>query len=132
MCVFLLNLVFFFLICRVHFIPLSTTYREIYNVVTYFSGPTPSMLLAANSSSSSMKATFSEEGEGEEEGEENAREALQDQEGVSRGGRKKVLTSVEADRRLKRIARAGKEWKRTMGRKVDMQGKSFFFFFPRD
>jgi hypothetical protein len=43
---------------------------------------------------------------------------------------------VDAERRLRRIARAGKEWKRTMGRKVDMEGefsflvrRSCYFFF---
>jgi len=36
---------------------------------------------------------------------------------------------MDADRRLKRIARAGKEWKRTMGRKVDMEGRCSFLFF---
>jgi len=36
---------------------------------------------------------------------------------------------VDADRRLKRIARAGKEWKRTMGRKVDMEGRCCFLLF---
>jgi len=64
-----------------------------------------------------------EEEEGEEE--EYAREALQDQEALRR--EQKELASVEADRRLKRIARAGKEWKRTMGRKVDMEGELCLF-----
>ena len=36
---------------------------------------------------------------------------------------------MDADRRLKRIARAGKEWKRTMGRKVDMEGRCCFLLF---
>lgn len=30
---------------------------------------------------------------------------------------------VDGDRRLRRIARAGKQWKRTMGRRVDMEGE---------
>ncbi|XP_006455077.1 hypothetical protein AGABI2DRAFT_226352 [Agaricus bisporus var. bisporus H97] len=77
----------------VHFIPLSASYNEIYNIIAYFSGPTPSTLLAASFDdlSSSHFASSSS----------NA--------------------TVDAERRLRRIARAGKEWKRTMGRKVDME-----------
>lgn len=30
--------------------------------------------------------------------------------------------SVEGDRRLRRIARAGKQWKKTIGRTIDMEG----------
>lgn len=49
---------------------------------------------------------------------------------------RELLRNVDAERRLKRIARAGKEWKRTMGRKVDMEGEfcvyfSVFLSFPR-
>jgi hypothetical protein len=32
----------------------------------------------------------------------------------------------EGDRRLRRIARAGKQWKQTIGRKVDMEGMPVF------
>ena len=119
-----------------HFIPLSTTYREIYNIVAYFSGPTPSMVFAANLSSSSMMTTFSsttslpDEEDADADADADAWEVSQDQEVLHRGRRQKELKSVDADRRLKRIARAGKEWKRTMGRKVDMEGRcSFLFFF---
>ena len=35
--------------------------------------------------------------------------------------------TVEADRRLRRIARAGKTWKKTIGRTLDMEGEFFFF-----
>jgi len=31
--------------------------------------------------------------------------------------------SVEGDKRLRRIARAGKKWKQTIGRTLDMEGK---------
>lgn len=30
----------------------------------------------------------------------------------------------DGDRRLRRIARAGRQWKQTIGRKVDMEGKN--------
>lgn len=81
---------------RVHFIPLSSTYREIYNIHAYFSGPTQSILEAANSS----------------------------QAGVLPELRK----TTEADRRLRRIARAGKTWKQTIGRTLDMEGEIDFAF----
>ncbi|KIP05614.1 glycosyltransferase family 90 protein [Phlebiopsis gigantea 11061_1 CR5-6] len=72
-----------------HYIPLSPTYHEIYNVHAFFSGGTESTLRAANSS------------------------ALQ----LAPAQRK----PVDGDRRLRRIARAGKQWKRTLGRRVDME-----------
>ena len=31
---------------------------------------------------------------------------------------------IDGDRRLRRIARAGKQWKRTVGRHVDMEGET--------
>jgi len=73
----------------VHFIPLSSTYKEIYNIHAYFSGPTQSTLEAANSTQAMVPA--------------------------------RQRQTVEADRRLRRIARAGKRWKQTIGRKVDME-----------
>ncbi|KAF5350516.1 hypothetical protein D9756_008536 [Leucocoprinus leucothites] len=108
----------------VHFIPLSTTYKEIYNILAYFSGPTPSTLLAANSSlslsfddNSVVQSTKSESVLSE-----YALKAIQNQEVLryTKQGRE-LLRNVDAERRLKRIARAGKEWKKTMGRKVDME-----------
>ena len=84
------------LVFRVHFIPLSSTYREIYNIHAYFSGPTQSTLEAANSTQATVPA---------------------DQ-----------RKTVEADRRLRRIARAGKRWKQTVGRTLDMEGESKFIY----
>ncbi|KAF9446462.1 glycosyltransferase family 90 protein, partial [Macrolepiota fuliginosa MF-IS2] len=43
----------------VHFIPLSATYKEIYNIHAYFSGPTPSTLLATNATSYSSSSPSS-------------------------------------------------------------------------
>ena len=37
--------------------------------------------------------------------------------------------TLEADRRLRRIARAGKTWKQTVGRTLDMEGESNWFSF---
>lgn len=79
-------------VCRVHFVPLSASYREIYNIHAYFSGPTRAALEAANSTQLLVPA-------------------------VQRRG------SVEGDRRLRRIARAGKQWKKTIGRTIDMEGE---------
>ncbi|GLB39561.1 putative lipopolysaccharide-modifying enzyme [Lyophyllum shimeji] len=73
----------------VHFIPLSSSYREIYNIHAYFSGPTRAALEAINS-------TYLH---------------LPDQ----------ARRSIEGDRRLRRIARAGKHWKKTIGRTIDME-----------
>ncbi|KIY47462.1 hypothetical protein FISHEDRAFT_45273 [Fistulina hepatica ATCC 64428] len=73
----------------VHFIPLSASYKEIYNIHTFFSGGTKVALEQVNSS------------------------VLYDTE----------MSPVpsDGDARLRRIARAGKEWKRTMGRPFDME-----------
>ena len=79
---------------RVHYIPLSSTYKEIYNIHAYFSGPTQSTLEAANSTQATIPV--------------------------------ELRKTVEADRRLRRIARAGKTWKKTIGRTLDMEGEFFF------
>ncbi|KAJ7623624.1 hypothetical protein FB45DRAFT_980453 [Roridomyces roridus] len=73
----------------VHYIPLSASYAEIYNIISYFSGPSPAALRYANLSA--IAAPYIPAG------------------------------PEEADRQLRRIARAGKQWKRTMGRTIDME-----------
>ena len=75
---------------RLHFIPLSPSYKEIYNIFAYFSGPTQGMLEAVNST----LALFSPE----------ERYSAQDAE-------------------LRKIAEAGKQWKKTIGRTLDMEGE---------
>ncbi|TCD65305.1 capsule-associated protein CAP1 [Steccherinum ochraceum] len=72
-----------------HYIPLSPSYQEIYNIHSFFSGATRSALAAANSTALRLPP-------------------------VKR-------RPVDGDRRLRRIARAGKQWKRTLGRRVDME-----------
>ncbi|KAJ6537985.1 glycosyltransferase family 90 protein [Mycena capillaripes] len=74
-----------------HYIPISVGYSEIYNIVSYFSGPPPSALRAAKLSTA-LSPFLGSNGAVE-----------------------------EGDRRLRRIARAGKQWKQTIGRKVDME-----------
>lgn len=67
-----------------HFIPLSSGYRELYNIHSYFSGPTNATLTAANITGP-------------------------------------VSSAQGGDVRLRRIARAGKHWRRTVVRNVDME-----------
>lgn len=42
--------------------------------------------------------------------------------------------SVDGERRLKRIARAGKRWKQSIGRKIDLEGEhpTIHFFLGND
>ncbi|KAL4061999.1 glycosyltransferase family 90 protein [Scleroderma citrinum] len=72
-----------------HYIPLSSSYSEIYNIYAYFSGPTDSTLRVANTTES-LTADIN-------------------------------TIRSNGDRQLRQIARAGKQWKRTMGRTVDME-----------
>ncbi|KAH7908545.1 glycosyltransferase family 90 protein [Hygrophoropsis aurantiaca] len=71
-----------------HYIPLSSSYTEIYNIHAYFSGPSKSTLGAANLTSSYDTTK---------------------------------PRSNEGDKQLRRIARAGKQWRKTVGRTVDME-----------
>ncbi|KAG6336178.1 hypothetical protein ID866_2916 [Astraeus odoratus] len=70
-----------------HFIPLSSSYSEIYNIHAYFSGPSDATLEAANMTNASEVAAI----------------------------------RAKADAQLKKIARAGKQWKKSMARIVDME-----------
>ncbi|KAI0943637.1 hypothetical protein AcW1_002755 [Taiwanofungus camphoratus] len=72
-----------------HYIPLSQSYQELYNIHAFFSGASEATLHAANST------------------------VLQ----IAPSERR----TIDGDRRLRRIARAGKQWKRTIGRRVDME-----------
>ena len=78
-----------------HFIPLSSSYREVYNIVSFFSGPPHSVIEAFNSSMADMPP--------------------------------EERKSVDGDSRLRRIARAGKRWKQTIGRKEDLEGEQRTF-----
>jgi len=72
-----------------HYIPISSSYSEIYNIHAYFSGPSTSTFDAASQ-------TVPEPA---------------DWEAVQR----------ERDGQLRQIARAGKQWKHTIGRTVDLE-----------
>ncbi|KAK7446702.1 hypothetical protein VKT23_014397 [Stygiomarasmius scandens] len=90
----------------VHFIPLSTSYKEIYNIHAFFSGPPQVALKALDSSSS--------ESESESESEQ------QETTGLTNLNTDKVH-NADGDARLRRIARAGRQWKKRQGRRVDME-----------
>jgi len=72
-----------------HYIPLSNSYQEIYNIHAFFSGATESTLHAANSTTLELPP--------------------------------EERRPVDGDRRLRRIARAGKQWRKAFGRKEDME-----------
>ncbi|KAG9310121.1 glycosyltransferase family 90 protein [Chiua virens] len=72
-----------------HYIPLSSSYAEIYNIHAYFSGPSTSTMDAAN-----MAVKVQAEWE---------------------------AIKNERDAQLRQVAEAGKEWKHTFGRPVDME-----------
>lgn len=78
---------------RLHYIPVTQGYSEIYNIWSYFSGPTQAMIQAANQT----RASF--------------------------GGRKAALAArpLDGDAELRKIAKAGRSWKYTHGRKLDME-----------
>ena len=80
-------------VTRLHYIPVTQGYSEIYNIWSYFSGPTQAMTQAANQT----RASF--------------------------GGRKAALAAgrLDGDAELRKIAKAGRSWKYTHGRKVDME-----------
>jgi len=83
-----------------HYIPLSSGYNEIYNIHAYFSGASPAMEQAAQTQSQTNRTARAVK---ITSGEPNAN--------VQRDG----------DAQLRKIARAGRKWKMTIGRKVDME-----------
>ena len=76
---------------RLHYIPLSQTYKEIYNIHAYFSGPAQFMTEAMDGTQNVVRKTSPRE--------------------------------LDGDKQLHRIARAGRQWKGTIGRKVDMESE---------
>lgn len=78
-------------VSRLHYIPLSTSYAEIYNIHAFFSGGTSDALAVVNSTAQHLP--------------------------------QKQRIPLDGDKRLRRIARAGKHWKNTIGRRVDMEGE---------
>ncbi|KAG8991784.1 capsule-associated protein CAP1 [Tulasnella sp. 427] len=76
-----------------HYIPLSSHYSEIYNIHAYFSGAAPSMIEALGKANQTSNQDV------------------------------KIVTDAwhDGDAQLRKIARAGRKWKMTIGRKVDME-----------
>jgi hypothetical protein len=83
---------------RLHYIPLSTSYAEIYNIHAFFSGGTSDALAVVNSTVQHLP--------------------------------RRQRIPHEGNKRLRRIARAGKHWKNTIGRQVDMEGKLILLVQP--
>lgn len=82
---------------RLHYIPLSQGYNELYNIHAYFSGPSGMMSSLVSNATSSQT-------------------------------RKKSPRELDGDKQLHRIARAGRQWKATVGRKADMESESLSRF----
>ncbi|EDR06864.1 uncharacterized protein LACBIDRAFT_250899 [Laccaria bicolor S238N-H82] len=75
-----------------HFIPLSPTYQEVYNIYMYFSGPTLAVSKAVNFTDMTIPSS-----------------------------NEKRAPPLRGDEYLRRIATAGKRWKKTIGRTLDME-----------
>jgi len=75
-----------------HFIPLSQSYKEIYNIHAFFSGASPAMLKAAGINSTALSTHSS-----------------------------KRTPEAEGPRLLRKIAEDSRDWKRAIARKVDME-----------
>ncbi|KAL1670188.1 glycosyltransferase family 90 protein [Schizophyllum commune] len=106
----------------VHFIPLSTSYRELYNIHAYYSGPSEATMEAYKVSLADEEED-SEDGAGHGDGESESGEAQMVYDDASRVAQWPPVgaRNVEGDRKLRKIAKAGREWKKSMGRLVDME-----------
>ncbi|KAJ3995108.1 glycosyltransferase family 90 protein [Lentinula boryana] len=83
-----------------HYIPLSAGYEEIYNIYSYFSGLSPEM----------VEQVYDANGDLEAAGNSSSTRTI-----------KHIPGAPDGDAKLHRIALAGKQWKRTIGRKLDME-----------
>ncbi|KAF8314095.1 hypothetical protein DL93DRAFT_2125753 [Clavulina sp. PMI_390] len=84
-----------------HYIPVSQTYNDLYNIHAYFSGPSHSVLSVARNVYTNLTAP------------------LPPPDGTSTSS--SMLGEHEGDRRLRQIARAGRHWKKTQTRRVDQE-----------
>jgi Glycosyl transferase family 90 len=89
------------LFSRLHYIPVSQSYAELYNIHAYFSGPSPSTIDATRSVLRNFTAPM-----------------------PPPDPTSSTTWPHEGDRRLRQIARAGRQWKKTMTRREDMEGTS--------
>jgi hypothetical protein len=76
-----------------HYIPVSQLYSEIYNIHSYFSGPSKSMLAASNATRDAYQAA-----------------------GLT-------TKRLDGDAELRKIAKAGRDWMFSVGRKIDMESE---------
>jgi hypothetical protein len=76
---------------QLHYIPVSQSYNEIYNIHAYFSGPSESMRNVANSTRDQFQSA-----------------------GLS-------TRKLDGDAELRKIAQAGRDWMFEVGRKIDME-----------
>ncbi|KAF5344604.1 hypothetical protein D9758_013894 [Tetrapyrgos nigripes] len=99
----------------VHFIPLSTTYKEIYNIHAFFSGPPEAAIEAIKPNNSwDSDPNSSENRENwEEAGRTGYVHGDRDRDGDGDRAKSKKMYNADGDARLRRIARAGKQWKKT-------------------
>lgn len=84
-----------------HYIPLSSSYEEIYNIFGYFSGIPAQVVeqIYGNAVNPATSAPF-----------------------FPPGSKIPAIPGApDGDARLQRIAQVGKDWKNTIGRKVDME-----------
>ncbi|KAF8531114.1 hypothetical protein JB92DRAFT_2853554 [Gautieria morchelliformis] len=100
-----------------HYIPLSSSYAEIYDIYAFFSGPTKSMLEAAKFSRSPSPddETKAERTQPRKLNQRQKQGDLTADTTAARG------EPSHNDALLQRIALAGREWKQTMARRVDME-----------
>lgn len=89
---------------RLHYIPVSQTYNDLYNIHAYFSGPSKSVLEVARHVYPNLTAP------------------LPPPDGTAESSAS--LGEHEGDRRLRMIARAGRQWKKTQTRRVDQESTS--------
>ena len=76
-----------------HYIPISQMYSEIYNIHSYFSGPSKAMLASSNATRGTYESA-----------------------GFS-------TKRLDTDAELRTIAKAGRDWMFTAGRKIDMESE---------
>ncbi|KAJ3759426.1 hypothetical protein EV360DRAFT_69506 [Lentinula raphanica] len=88
-----------------HYIPLSSGYEEIYNIYAYFSGIPIEVVRKVQSHDGSSGSD------------------LNDSTSKPISNLKYIPGAPDGDARLHRIALAGQQWKKTIGRKVDMEGR---------
>lgn len=92
------------------------SYKEIYNIHAYFAGPSKGMLKALNESYPELVASYAPSPPSD----------TSDSTSTAPSGKlsKRGVNALNGgDEALRRIAKAGRKWKNTLARKVDMEGE---------